>query len=164
MATCRIKELLLWMTLRTNEYEYIYKNRHRLSSQRRLGVTVTSTGHGWWEKEPPPLEIEDVAVIRRRTRTNTPHAINRRQIPQHALKAPALKKKKGSVYLLTTNELTRCLTDQKGIFKYPSSLISPFVEDVSAKWSFNIICGILSRWELWKRIYFNLENPQVFNC
>lgn len=49
-------------------------------------------GHGWWEKEPPPLEIEDVAVIRGRTRTNTPHAINRRQMPQHAFKAPAFKK------------------------------------------------------------------------
>jgi len=77
MVTCRIKELLLWMTLRTNEYEYICKNRHRRPSQCRLGVTVTLTGHGWWERESLPLEMEDAAGIRQTTCTQaiTPYTI-----------------------------------------------------------------------------------------
>lgn len=32
------------MTLGANEYEYIYKNRHGLPAQRKLGVTVTLVG------------------------------------------------------------------------------------------------------------------------
>lgn len=63
-----IKEPLLWMTLGANEYEYFYKNRHGLPSQHRLGVTVTLVGHGWWEREPLPQEIEDVGGI---THTHT---------------------------------------------------------------------------------------------
>ena len=71
MVTRGIKELLLWMTLGANEYEYIYKNRHGLPSQCRLGVTVTLAGHGWWEREPLPLEMEDVSGIRQTTDTHT---------------------------------------------------------------------------------------------
>lgn len=83
MVTHCIKELLLWMTLRANEYEYIYKNRHGLPSQCRLGVTVTLVGHGWWEMEPLPLEMLQ-GSDKQPTHIHThAHTITHRRIPQH---------------------------------------------------------------------------------
>lgn len=84
LVTHRIKELLLWMTLTANEYEYIYKNRHGHPSQCILGVTVTLAEHGWWEgetaapemegsdKHPPPTHMQTNKCHRMMTFKNAP--------------------------------------------------------------------------------------------
>lgn len=69
MVTRRIKEALLWMTLRTNEYEYIYKNRRRLP----LSAPIGSDSHIGWAR----LMREGAAAPGdggcSRDQTNNPH-------------------------------------------------------------------------------------------
>lgn len=153
MVTHRIKELLLWMTLRTNEYEYIYKNRHRLPSHCRLGVTVTLAGHGWWEREPVPLEMEDVAGIRQ-TATHTHTQVN----------APAWSYLKRLQHLRKTRLSFLLYHWNYNYHSIHHSLCLHLCTMSLHKRSVNIMCEILSSWEAWKRISFTFENPQVLHC
>lgn len=177
MVTHRIKELLLWMTLRTNEYEYIYKNRHRLPSHCRLGVTVTLAGHGWWEREPLPLEMEDVAGIRQ-TATQTHTQVNA-PAWSYLKRLQHLRKTRLSFHCYFTIVFTHWMQTNPCIKHLSTSLLYHWNYNYHSihhslclhlctmslhKRSVNIMCEILSSWEAWKRISFTFENPQVLHC